>query len=188
MFNKAQNHISPARWNKGKLIGQKSPLSMQDIWSIRLNLQNEGRLRDLAMFNLALDSKLSACDLLNLRVSDVSNGDRVNNRATVMQQKTSGPCVSRLLENPESQSMTGSSALAWEARIISSRAGFGSHSTCRRGSTPGWSLLGWPLLVLTQPLTARTRCAEQRRPCSIAGPRTSGPFNYCWGTQSWIVR
>lgn len=91
MFNKTQKYISPVPWNKGKLIGQKSPLTMQEIWSIRMSLQNEGRLRDLALFNLALDSKLRACDLLDLRVSDVSNGDTVNNRATVMQQKTGRP-------------------------------------------------------------------------------------------------
>ncbi|MGB5166280.1 MAG: tyrosine-type recombinase/integrase [Woeseiaceae bacterium] len=91
MFNKTQKYISPVPWNKGKLIGQKSPLTMQDIWSIRMRLQNEGRVRDLALFNLALDSKLRACDLLNLRVSDVSNGDTINNRATVMQQKTGRP-------------------------------------------------------------------------------------------------
>lgn len=91
MFSKKQEHISPMPWNKGKLIGQKSPLSMQDIWSIRMKLKNECRLRDLALFNLALDSKLRACDLLNLRLSDVSNGDTVNNRATVMQQKTGRP-------------------------------------------------------------------------------------------------
>lgn len=72
MFNKTQKHISPMPWNKGKLIGRKAPLSMQEIWSIRMKLQNEGRLRDLALFNLALDSKLRACDLLKLRVSDVS--------------------------------------------------------------------------------------------------------------------
>jgi integrase len=91
MFNKTQKHISPMPWNKGKLIGQKAPLSMQDIWSIRMNLQNKGRLRDLALFNLALDSKLRACDLLKLHVSDVSNGDTINNRATVLQQKTNRP-------------------------------------------------------------------------------------------------
>lgn len=88
MFNKTQKHISPVPWNKGKLIGQKSPLSMQDILSIRIKLQNENRLRDLALFNLALDSKLRACDLLNLRASEVSNSDTINNRAIVLQQKT----------------------------------------------------------------------------------------------------
>ena len=91
MFKKTQKHISPVPWNKGKIIGQKSPLSLQDIWSIRIKLENEGRLRDLALFNLALDSKLRACDLLNLRVSDVSSGGTVNNRATVLQQKTGRP-------------------------------------------------------------------------------------------------
>ena len=91
MFNKTQKHVSPVPWNKGRLIGQKSPLSLQDIWSIRMKLQNEGRLRDLALFNLGLDSKLRACDLLNLRVADVSNGETVNNRATVLQQKTGRP-------------------------------------------------------------------------------------------------
>ena len=91
MFNKTQKPVSPVPWNKGRLIGQKSPLSLQDIWSIRMKLQNEGRLRDLALFNLGLDSKLRACDLLNLRVADVSNGETVNNRATVLQQKTGRP-------------------------------------------------------------------------------------------------
>lgn len=59
MFNKTQEHVSPVPWNKGKLIGQKSPLTRQEIWAIRMRLQNEGRLRDLALFNLALDSKLA---------------------------------------------------------------------------------------------------------------------------------
>lgn len=91
MFSKTNKHISHTPWNKGKLIGQKSPLSLQDIWSVRTKLQNEGRTRDLALFNLALDSKLRACDLLKLRVSDVSTGETVNNRATVMQKKTGRP-------------------------------------------------------------------------------------------------
>jgi len=53
-------------WNKGKLVGQKPPLKSKDIWAIRINLQNEGRIRDLAMFNLAIDSKLRGRDLVNL--------------------------------------------------------------------------------------------------------------------------
>ena len=88
MFHKKHESHTTKPWNKGRLIGQKSPLSLQDIWSIRTKLQNENRLRDLALFNLALDSKLRACDLLKLRLSDVSSGTTVNNRATVMQQKT----------------------------------------------------------------------------------------------------
>jgi len=58
-------------WNKGKLVGQKPPLRPKDIWAIRIHLQNENQLRDLAMFNFAIDSKLRGCDLVNLRVRDV---------------------------------------------------------------------------------------------------------------------
>ncbi len=75
-------------WNKGKLVGQKLPLKLQEIWAIRVRLQIHDRHRELALFNLAIDSKLRACDLLKLRVSDVSNGGRIGSRAMVMQQKT----------------------------------------------------------------------------------------------------
>jgi integrase len=75
-------------WNKGKLVGQKLPLKLQEIWAIRVRLQICDRHRELALFNLAIDSKLRACDLLKLRVSDVSSGGRIGSRAMVMQQKT----------------------------------------------------------------------------------------------------
>lgn len=78
-------------WNKGNLMGQKAPLTAQEIWSIRMRLQDEGRVRDLALFNLAIDSKLRACDLLQIRVSDISSGGRINKRATISQQKTGRP-------------------------------------------------------------------------------------------------
>jgi|TARA_B100002003_G_scaffold230685_1_gene241032 integrase len=78
-------------WNKGKLVGQKPPLKLKEIWSIRIRLQIDKQHRDLALFNLAIDSKLRACDLVKIRVSDVSHGGRVSNRAIVMQQKTKTP-------------------------------------------------------------------------------------------------
>ena len=59
-------------WNKGKLIRQKPPLKPKDIWAIRIQLQNARQVRDLAMFNLAIDSKLRGCDLVNLRVRDIT--------------------------------------------------------------------------------------------------------------------
>ncbi len=77
-----------AHWNKGKLTGEKPPLRLRKIWAIRIHLQLASETRDLAMFNLAIDSKLRACDLTKLRVSDICLGSRVANRATVMQQKT----------------------------------------------------------------------------------------------------
>ncbi len=75
-------------WNKGKITGQKSPLKLKEIWAIRIHLQLADHLRDLAMFNLAIDSKLRASDLVKLRVRDISHGDRIAKRAIIMQQKT----------------------------------------------------------------------------------------------------
>ena len=85
LLNRLHNE---APWNKGKLLGQKAPLTVQEIWSIRMRLQDEGRERDLALFNLAIDSKLRACDLLQIRLSDVASGNRINKRAMICQQKT----------------------------------------------------------------------------------------------------
>jgi hypothetical protein len=73
------------------LVGQKAPLKVKDIWAIRVRLQMQCRVRDLALFNLGIDSKLRACDLVKLRVRDVSQGDRVASRAIVLQQKTRRP-------------------------------------------------------------------------------------------------
>ena len=78
-------------WNKGKLVGQKAPLKLKEIWAIRIHLQIGAKHRDLALFNLAIDSKLRACDLLKLKVSDVSQGNHVTSRAMVVQQKTGQP-------------------------------------------------------------------------------------------------
>lgn len=78
-------------WNKGKIVGQKAPLRLRDIWAIRVRLQLQNKPRDLALFNLGIDSKLRACDLVKLRVRDVCHGDRVAQRAIVMQQKTERP-------------------------------------------------------------------------------------------------
>jgi integrase len=80
-----------APWNKGKLLGQKPPLKQKEIWAIRIRLQLARRARELALFNLAIDSKLRGCDLVGLRVHDVVHGSRVAARAIVMQKKTQRP-------------------------------------------------------------------------------------------------
>ena len=80
-----------APWNKGKLVGQKAPFKPQEVWAIRVRLQMESRARELALFDLGIDSKLRACDLVKLRVRDVCHGDRVASRATVLQQNTQRP-------------------------------------------------------------------------------------------------
>lgn len=69
-------------WNKGKLTGQKPPLKLPEIWAIRTRLQLASHVRELAMFNLAIDSKLRACDLTRLRVQDVCHGTHVGSRTT----------------------------------------------------------------------------------------------------------
>lgn len=90
-MNTATTSTAKIPWNKGKIVGQKSPLKLKDIWAIRIRLQLNQRTRELALFDLGLDSKLRACDLVKLRVNDICHGDRVSTRAIVLQQKTSLP-------------------------------------------------------------------------------------------------
>jgi integrase len=80
--------LAKVPWNKGKLIGSKPPLRTKHVWSIRTKLQVEGRTRDLAMFNLAIDSKLRGGDVVSLRVEDVAPHGLAIDRATVRQKKT----------------------------------------------------------------------------------------------------
>lgn len=80
-----------APWNKGKLVGQKAPLRLRDIWAIRVRLQLAHKTRDLALFDLAIDSKLRACDLVTLRVRDIGQGERIASRAIILQRKTQRP-------------------------------------------------------------------------------------------------
>jgi hypothetical protein len=85
-------------WNKGKLTGAKPPLRPKHVWSIRTKLQIDGRIRDLAMFNLAIDSKLRGCDVIAIRVEDVAAGGYTADRATVRQKKTGRPVRFELSE------------------------------------------------------------------------------------------
>ena len=87
----AIEHVQHNPWNKGVIFGQKSPFRLKEIWAIRARLQLQHRIRELAMFDLGLGSKLRACDLVKIRVRDLCHGERVSPRATVTQQKTSRP-------------------------------------------------------------------------------------------------
>ena len=91
-----RRHCEP--WNKGKLVGQKAPLRLKEIWAIRIRLQLTERVRELALFNLAIDSKLRSRDLVKLRVRDVIRGNQVATRAIVMQQKTGRPVQFEITE------------------------------------------------------------------------------------------
>ena len=99
--NEAIPSSSPSRrqpWNKGKLIGAKPPLQPSHVWSIRTKLQLEKRTRDLALFNLAIDSKLRGCDVVAVRVDDVAPNGYTLDRATVRQKKTGRPVRFELTE------------------------------------------------------------------------------------------
>jgi len=94
-----QNPSPNESWNKGKLAGQKKPLRLQDMWAIRIRLEIADRFRDLAMFNLAMDSKLRACNLMSLRVRDIVQGVDVQPRAMILQHKAKTPVRFEILKN-----------------------------------------------------------------------------------------
>jgi integrase len=97
MFNVQLFHKKPRPAHR-RIRGQKPPLKPQEIWAVRVHLQMNGRVRDLALFNLALDSKLRACDLVRLRVHDVCQSGQVACRASVVQKKTKRPVQFEITE------------------------------------------------------------------------------------------
>ncbi len=124
-------------WNAGRIVGAKPPLKPQHIWALRTRLQMEKRVRDLAMFNVAIDSKLRGCDLVRLRLGDVTVGGTVRTRSTVIQQKTGRPVPFELTATTRSAlaawlcvRLTGESDWLWPSR---SRAG-GHITTAIRAS------------------------------------------------------
>ena len=94
-------------WNRGRLIGQKRPLLPKQVWAIRARLELAGNLRDTALFNLAIDSKLRGCDLVGLRVGDLVVGGAVRDRVSIIQRKTGRPVQFEVSEN------TRASVLEW---------------------------------------------------------------------------
>jgi len=86
-------------WNKNKIVGQKLPLKLQQIWAIRIRLEFVNNIRDLALFNLAIDSKLRGCDLVTLKVRDIAHGKTIQSRAIIVQKKTGLPVQFELTEN-----------------------------------------------------------------------------------------
>jgi integrase len=121
-------------WNKGKLVGQKSPLKLKEIWAIRVRLELADRKRELALFNLAIDSKLRGCDLVQLRVRDVAHGDRIAARTIVMQQKTQRPVQFEITE-PTRKSLSAwiwHAALKTEDYLFPSRIQLSPHLSTRQ--------------------------------------------------------
>lgn len=114
-------------WNKNKLVGQKLPLKLQQIWAIRIRLELFNKIRDLALFNLAIDSKLRGCDLVALKVNDIAHGKSIQSRAILVQKKTRTPVQFEITENTRlslyaliEQSKLTSSDYLFKSRIQSS--------------------------------------------------------------------
>ena len=97
-------------WNAGRKLGAKRALKPQQVWAVRFRLDQDRRLRDRAMFDLAIDSKLRGCDVVKMRIGDLVIGDRIRSRAIVVQQKTGRPVQFELLDSARS------SILAWLER------------------------------------------------------------------------
>ncbi len=125
--------------NKGKLVGQKPPLKLWEIWTVRTCLRMAGKTRDLALFNLAIDSKLRGCDLVSLHVHDVAHGNLILARASVVQHKTGLPVRFEITEP------TRTALLAWIAQGDLSGADFLFPS--RQSSAPHLSTRQYARLV-----------------------------------------
>ncbi|MGE4279407.1 MAG: tyrosine-type recombinase/integrase [Magnetospirillum sp.] len=121
-------------WNAGRKIGAKRALKPQQVWAIRFWLDQERRLRDRAMFDLAIDSKLRGCDVVKMKIGDLISGGRVRSRAIVVQQKTGRPVQFELLEHARN------SILAWlehrggtvEDFVFPSRINHAKHISTRQ--------------------------------------------------------
>lgn len=126
--------FAKAPWNKGRLTGQKRPLKPKEVWMIRVRLQLEQRRRDLALFNLAIDSKLRGCDLVRLRVDDVCVGGRVQDRATVTQRKTGRPVQFEITEQTRTaiRDWFADGALAGGRYLFPSRLHHRAHISTRQ--------------------------------------------------------
>ena len=126
--------LRPPPWNKGKLIGQKPPLKLKEIWAIRIRLQLSKRVRDLALFNLAIDSKLRGCDLVQLKVADVLQGSHVGKRAMILQQKTGRPVQFEITEQTREsvEAWISQAELTSDQPLFPSRMAHSPHLSARQ--------------------------------------------------------
>ena len=121
-------------WNAGNMVGAKRLLKPRDVWAIRFFLDEHRRLRDRALFDLAIDSKLRGCDIVKMKIGDIVTSGAIRNRATVMQQKTRRPVQFELMTE------TRTTLLTWLNRrggslddfIFPSRVNYMGHLSTRQ--------------------------------------------------------
>ncbi len=121
-------------WNKGKIVGQKVPFKLKEIWAIRVRLQLASRRREHAVFNLAIDSEVRSCDLVKLKVRDVCHGQTVASRTIVIQKKTQRPVPFEITE-PTRESIgawISCAGLSLESSLFPSRLHGSTHLSTRQ--------------------------------------------------------
>ena len=167
-------------WNKGKLIGQKPPLRPKHVWSIRTRLQMDGRTRDLAMFNLAIDSKLRGCDVVALRVENVAPSGYALDRAIVRQKKTGRPVRFELTEQTRQ-------AIDDYIKAVGKKpgeflfTGRGDHGRCLTTRQYARLVSSWVATIGLDPHFFGTHSLRRpKRHSSTVEPATYVPCSCCW--------
>jgi integrase len=172
-------------WNAGRLIGPKAPLKPKHIWAIRQQLKMLRRIRDLAMFNCALDAKLRACDLVKLRVSDVAPGGVLRERSTVIQQKTGRPVPFEITEP------TREALAAWLERRGQRADDWLFPSRSRRGDHIGTRQYGrlvdrWVTMIDLQPAAYGTHSLRRTKVALVYKKTgTCEPASCSWVIGNW---
>lgn len=164
-------------WNKGKLVGQKAPLKLRDIWGIRVRLELGDRKRELALFNLAIDSSCAAAISCNCAFAMSLTAIGSPRARSSCNKKLNGRFSSKSRSSPENRSSPGSDTRHSKPRIIYFRAGYGYRRIYRRDNTPELSQLGSRKSAWTPTRMEPIRCAARKPPSSIAGPRTCAQYS-----------
>jgi hypothetical protein len=141
--------VSPSRqpWNKGLLVGQKKPLEPKHVWSIRVRLETAGSKRDLAIFNLAIDSKLRACDLVKLRLDDICSGLECGDEQRSCKRRLVDQSNSRSRSSQGIPSKLGCHHSGPPALDTSSQVDFTRAFTYQPASMPAWCIAGLKALT-----------------------------------------
>jgi hypothetical protein len=160
-------------WNAGRMVGAKRALKPQQVWAIRFWLDRERRLRDRALFDLGIDSKLRGCDVVKIRVGELVSGGRVRTRATVTQQKTGRPVQSSCLKRLAPAYRLGWNTGMGRSKTTPSRAAPTMRTTSALGSMPDLWTSGLQPSVCGARIMARTRSGGRRHRSSTRPPATA---------------
>ena len=178
------NAVRREPWNKGKIVGQKARFKTKDIGALRVRLQMESRVRELALFNLGIDSKLRGCDLVSLKVRDICHGDQVATRAVVLQHKTQRPVQFEITQATREavQKWIKQAGLKSEDFVFPSRIHDSPHLGTRQDAR---ILEGWVEELELDPVDYGTRSMRRTKATLIIGAPTCVPCSYCLATPSW---